>query len=87
MALRLLRALRATSRARRPQASLYIWAEVPRGYTAADFADRLLRETGISITPGTAFGQYGEGYLRISLGQDTARIAEAMDRLKTFRYW
>ncbi|MBC8447205.1 MAG: LL-diaminopimelate aminotransferase, partial [Chloroflexi bacterium] len=68
-------------RARCPQASLYIWADVPQGYTAADFADKLLRETGISITPGTAFGQYGEGYLRISLGQDTGRIAEAMDRL------
>ena len=73
-------------RASCPQAGLYIWAEVPQGYTAADFADKLLRETGISITPGTAFGQYGEGYLRISLGQDTGRIAEAMDRLRAFTY-
>ncbi|MDH7485751.1 MAG: LL-diaminopimelate aminotransferase [Anaerolineae bacterium] len=72
--------------ARRPQAGLYIWPEVPPGYRAVEFADRLLRETGISITPGTAFGQYGEGYLRISLGQDTGRIKEALDRLSKFEF-
>jgi len=72
--------------ARRPQAGLYVWPEVPPGDTAAGFADRLLRKTGISITPGTAFGQYGEGYLRLSLGQDTTRIKEALDRLKKFEF-
>ena len=75
---------RAGLRARKPKAGLYLWPEVPAGITSADFAGRLLAETGVSVTPGTAFGQYGEGYVRISLGQATDRIREAMDRLANF---
>lgn len=73
-------------RARCPQASLYIWAETPAGYDSAGFADKLLQEAGISVTPGTAFGQQGEGYLRLSLGQDTERVREALDRLREFKW-
>jgi len=73
-------------KARRPKASLYIWAEVPTGYTSAEFASKLLETTGVSITPGSAFGSAGEGYLRISMGQDTAKIKEAMQRLKVFQF-
>lgn len=69
-----------------PRASLYIWAHVPAGYTSADFATRLLEGTGISITPGTVFGAYGEGFVRISLGMATDRIREAMHRLRKFRF-
>jgi LL-diaminopimelate aminotransferase len=64
-----------------PQASLYIWAKVPKGYTSAEFAERLLEGAAISVTPGTAFGAHGEGYVRISLGMGTERIREAMERL------
>lgn len=69
-------------KAEKPQASLYIWARVPEGYTSAGLATRVLNEAGISITPGTAFGQQGEGYVRISLGADTDRIREALERLR-----
>ena len=69
-------------RARKPQASLYIWAEIPSGWTSSEFASRLLEEAGISITSGTVFGPGGEGFVRISLGMSTDRIREAMDRLK-----
>jgi LL-diaminopimelate aminotransferase len=65
-----------------PVASLYIWARIPAGHNSADFAGRLLQEAGISITPGTAFGPGGEGYVRISLGMSTERVREAMERLK-----
>lgn len=65
-----------------PRASLYIWARVPRGYTSAEFATRLLEEAAVSVTPGSAFGQHGEGYIRISLGMDTTRICVAMERLR-----
>lgn len=68
--------------AERPRASLYIWAHVPAGWTSADFAYRLLDQAGIWITPGTAFGDAGEGYLRISLCTSKERLAEAMDRLQ-----
>ena len=69
-------------RARKPQASLYVWAPVPAGYTSEAFTSRLLEEQGVSITPGTVFGAHGEGYVRISLGADTDRIREAMERLR-----
>jgi LL-diaminopimelate aminotransferase len=71
-------------RAHKPKASLYIWPQVPTGITSADFARRLLEETGVSVTPGTAFGQHGEGYVRISIGQATDRIREASGRLVGF---
>jgi LL-diaminopimelate aminotransferase len=67
-----------------PVASLYIWAKVPEGYDSGGFATRLLEQAGISITPGSAFGPHGEGYIRISLGMSTERIREAMERLKQF---
>ncbi|RPI58850.1 MAG: aminotransferase class I/II-fold pyridoxal phosphate-dependent enzyme [Chloroflexi bacterium] len=65
-----------------PQASLYIWARVPKGTTSAGLATRVLEEAAVSITPGTAFGDQGEGYVRISLGMGTERIREALERLK-----
>jgi len=66
-----------------PPAAIYVWARLPpQGYNdSMDFCTRLLEETGVSTTPGIVFGQYGEGYLRISLGIQTDRIKEAMDRI------
>ncbi len=66
----------------RPIASLYIWAKTPAGLTSGQYTARLLDEAGISITPGTIFGDQGEGYVRISLGMSTDRIREAMRRWK-----
>jgi LL-diaminopimelate aminotransferase len=72
--------------ASKPLASLYVWAKVPEGYDSGGFATLLLEQAGISITPGSAFGPHGEGYMRISLGMSTERIREAMERLKQFVY-
>jgi LL-diaminopimelate aminotransferase len=69
-------------RTNRPSASLYVWAATPANYSSHNFANLLLDEVGISLTPGSAFGPHGEGYLRVSLGCDTDRIREAMKRLK-----
>jgi LL-diaminopimelate aminotransferase len=66
----------------KPVASLYIWARTPVGLTSGQYAARLLDKAGISVTPGTVFGDQGEGYVRISLGMDTGRIREAMRRWK-----
>ena len=71
-------------RASEPTASLYIWAQTPEGITSEDFATGLREATGVSITPGSYFGEQGEGYMRISLGRDTDRIREAMDRLRGY---
>jgi len=67
-----------------PKSTIYIWARIPSGFTSADFCNQLLDKAYVSITPGTVFGQRGEGYARISLGQTTQRVAEAMQRLKNF---
>ena len=72
-------------RAARPAAGLYLWPHVPEGYTSAQFVEKLLLATGISLTAGNEFGPHGEGYVRISLGQTTARVVEAAERLKRFK--
>lgn len=50
-----------------PKASLYVWARVPKGYTSADFSKKLLQEAGVLVIPGKGYGEYGEGYVRMSL--------------------
>lgn len=65
-----------------PKAAIYVWAHLPDGMTdSTDFCNRLLEETGVSMTPGIVYGQHGEGFVRISLGTETSRIDEAMQRL------
>ena len=65
-----------------PAASLYLWPKVPAGYTSAEFADKILLATGVSLTPGSAFGAGGEGYLRVSMGQTSERFMAAVERLR-----
>ena len=65
-----------------PQASFYVWAPVPTGYTSQDFVAKLLDEVGVVVTPGRGFGEYGEGYFRIALTVDVPRLKEAMERLR-----
>ena len=50
-----------------PQATLYVWVKVPSGQKSDEFVKSLLQETGVVVTPGSGFGEYGEGYFRISL--------------------
>ena len=65
-----------------PKAAIYVWAKLPAGYTdSLSYCDKMLVEIGVSTTPGIVYGQYGEGYLRISLGTATDRIQEAMERI------
>lgn len=65
-----------------PPAAIYVWARLPSGETdSMAFCDRLMEETGVSTTAGVVYGQYGEGYVRISLGTPTHLVREAMQRL------
>jgi LL-diaminopimelate aminotransferase len=64
-----------------PRASLYVWSPVPQGWTAMQFAQEALTHAGVSLTPGVAFGQNGEGFVRISLTEPVGRIRQAMQRL------
>lgn len=68
-----------------PKASLYVWARLPEGErSSADFAGRLIDQTGVVVTPGMSYGQAGEGYIRISLTTPDDRLNEALDRLAKF---
>jgi LL-diaminopimelate aminotransferase len=71
---------------RKPLATFYIWARVPSGYTSADFAEKLIAEKGVVVTPGSGFGDEGEGYFRISITSDLKRIKEAIERLRTMKF-
>jgi LL-diaminopimelate aminotransferase len=71
---------------RRPRATMYVWAPIPLGYTSADYASRLIEEVGVVVTPGTAFGTYGEGFVRISLIQDPDRLREAIARIGSLNW-
>lgn len=65
-----------------PKATFFVWAPVPGGLDSRAFAGRLLEQVGVVVTPGIGFGPSGEGFYRIALTVDTARLAEAMTRLK-----
>jgi LL-diaminopimelate aminotransferase len=79
---RLVEALRACGmRVHVPKASLYIWAHVPDGFTSAEFATRLIDDIGVVLTPGSGYGQYGEGFVRLSITTPDDRVAEGARRL------
>jgi LL-diaminopimelate aminotransferase len=66
-----------------PPAAIYVWAQLPVHFTDDfSFCNTLLEDTGVSITPGGVYGEFGAGYVRVSLGTSTPEISEAMHRLK-----
>jgi LL-diaminopimelate aminotransferase len=72
-------------RVRKPDATLYVWAHVPEGHTAMSFAKLLLEEAGVLVIPGVGYGEYGEGYVRMSLtvmgDKNGERLQEAVERI------
>lgn len=66
----------------RPKASMYVWAPVPTQQSSFDFTVSLLKNAGVAVIPGSAFGNCGEGYVRIALVQPEERLAEAVRRIK-----
>jgi LL-diaminopimelate aminotransferase len=68
-----------------PLAGLYIWFRGPASMTSRQFTEGLLNETGVSLAPGSIFGNQGEGFARLALCSPEARLTEAMSRLA--RWW
>ncbi len=64
-----------------PQGTFYAWMPVPKGYTSESFADLLLDKAGVAVAPGNGFGKHGEGYVRIGLLIEPARLTEAVERI------
>ncbi|MFZ5813939.1 MAG: aminotransferase class I/II-fold pyridoxal phosphate-dependent enzyme [Bacillota bacterium] len=65
-----------------PRATMFCWAPVPAGYASSlQFAMALLDRAGVTVVPGSGFGERGEGYVRIALVQPAERLAEAVERI------
>jgi LL-diaminopimelate aminotransferase len=73
----------------RPKATFYVWAQVPAGYTSAQFAAKLLQEASVNAIPGSGYGEHGEGYIRLSLtvmgDKNGERITEAVERIRNLK--
>ncbi|WP_246552740.1 aminotransferase class I/II-fold pyridoxal phosphate-dependent enzyme [Paenibacillus tritici] len=74
-----------------PAATMFIWAKLPETYSSAgidgrsrSFARELLLSSGVAVIPGDAFGNQGEGYVRIALVEDEERLLEAARRIGEF---
>ena len=67
-----------------PRASLYVWARIPDGYTSAELTEMLLEERDIVVTPGSGYGQYGEGYIRLSLTIPDSELERGLERLEAW---
>lgn len=65
-----------------PRATIYVWAPVPAGHTSAAFAERVLEQAAVVVSPGSLYGPSGEGFFRISLTTPDDRLAEAVERLR-----
>lgn len=64
-----------------PGGSFFVWLPVPGGHTSRSFADLLLTQAHVVVAPGIGFGACGEGYVRVSLVSEEARLVEAVRRI------
>ncbi len=70
-----------------PQATMFAWAPVPDKFKylgSIEFSKLLLNKADVAVSPGVAFGEYGEGYVRISLVENEQRIRQAARNVKVF---
>jgi LL-diaminopimelate aminotransferase len=65
-----------------PRGTIYVWAPVPEGHTSVSYCEMVLEESGVVISPGSAYGPNGEGFFRISLTIADERLQEAVERLR-----
>ncbi|MBP9015502.1 MAG: pyridoxal phosphate-dependent aminotransferase [Candidatus Atribacteria bacterium] len=67
----------------KPQGAFYFFPNITYfGMTSKELADYLLKEGGVAVLPGTSFGHYGEGYLRISFANSLEKLNRAMDKME-----
>jgi aspartate/methionine/tyrosine aminotransferase len=67
---------------RSPKGAFYVFPNIKgTGRTSQQFADLLLQEHGVACLSGTAFGQYGEGHLRLSYATSLENIGEGLKRI------
>jgi LL-diaminopimelate aminotransferase len=67
-----------------PKGTIYVWAPVPSGHTSTSFAETVLEEAAVVVSPGSMYGPSGEGFFRISLTTPDDRIEEAVERMRKY---
>jgi alanine-synthesizing transaminase len=70
-----------------PEASMFAWAPIPedyRGVGTMEFSKLLLERANVAVAPGVGFGEYGEGFVRIALVENTQRLRQAARNIKAF---
>ncbi|MBL7106142.1 MAG: aminotransferase class I/II-fold pyridoxal phosphate-dependent enzyme [Phycisphaerae bacterium] len=72
----------------KPRASMFVWAKYPqqhsRGLGSIDFAMELMEHAEVSMAPGRAFGENGEGYMRIALVENEQRLRQAIRNIDRY---
>jgi aspartate/methionine/tyrosine aminotransferase len=68
-----------------PKGAFYVFPKIKAlGISSLEFCSRLLEEEGVSTTPGSVFGESGEGYIRMSYATSLETIGEAVKKIKAF---
>jgi alanine-synthesizing transaminase len=70
-----------------PKASMFAWAPMPERFNSLgslEFSKLLVENAGIAVSPGVAFGEHGEGFVRIALVENEQRIRQAARNLRRF---
>jgi LL-diaminopimelate aminotransferase len=65
-----------------PKGTFYLWVPTPDGMNSIDFTNLLFEKAAVVVAAGTAYGEHGEGYIRISLTVTDERLKEAMERIE-----
>ncbi len=69
---------------KKPRASMFVWAPIPEKWNSmgsVDFAFKLINEAEVSVAPGAAFGENGEGYLRLAIVENELRLKQAVRQI------
>ena len=69
-------------RSRKPRATPFFWAQIPGRYSSLGFCRMLLRRTGVLVSPGIEYGEYGEGFIRLCLNLPAEKINDAGERIR-----
>ncbi|HXE90500.1 MAG TPA: pyridoxal phosphate-dependent aminotransferase [Terriglobales bacterium] len=68
---------------RTPRGAFYVFPNITgTGWPSKKLADALLEEAGVAVLSGTAFGKFGEGYLRLSIANSIENLEKALDRIE-----
>ena len=73
-----------------PKATMFAWSSIPEKYndmTSLEFSKLLLEEADIAVSPGLGFGEYGEGYVRLSMVENEQRVRQAARNLRKLMKW